>query len=288
MQLKEKKTSMERDKRKMESELEKQRLTIGKQVFLQVVQKKPQTESTNQTLPTTQTPPVQNLPVQSPRLTSPTVQNSSIHNQILPNTPLPTSPIPSQLKEKEIKEKEFKEKEPSRRQWDKSQSPLIDLEASQRKPSPEALLKPFSMPTSFNQNSSSTSTPSSLSSQSPPMAEVMRPKSSLEPARTTFTKPLGPVAPPSMVKDLDAELQKANSKLTELQNEISRLNLMQQKQQTIQTQKLVKNSNSIANGFSQNLVTVNTVEEKKVEVQAEPQTTEELLESNGKSEILIF
>ena len=41
MQLKEKKSSMERDKRKLESELEKQLQKIGKQVFLQVVQKKP-------------------------------------------------------------------------------------------------------------------------------------------------------------------------------------------------------------------------------------------------------
>jgi hypothetical protein len=40
MQLKEKKILMEKDKRKLESELERQRQTISKQVFLQVVQKK--------------------------------------------------------------------------------------------------------------------------------------------------------------------------------------------------------------------------------------------------------
>ena len=35
----------------------------------------------------------------------------------------------------------------------------------------------------------------------------------------------------SAVKDIDTELQKANSKLSELQNEIQRLSLMQQQQQ---------------------------------------------------------
>ena len=37
MQLKEKKNTMERDKRKLEAELDRQRQTIGKQVFMQVV-----------------------------------------------------------------------------------------------------------------------------------------------------------------------------------------------------------------------------------------------------------
>ena len=47
MQLKEKKSSMERDKRKLESELERQRQKIGKQVFLQVVQKKQQNDTSS-------------------------------------------------------------------------------------------------------------------------------------------------------------------------------------------------------------------------------------------------
>jgi hypothetical protein len=36
MQLEEKKRAMERDKRKLETQMEKQRQTIGKQAFLQV------------------------------------------------------------------------------------------------------------------------------------------------------------------------------------------------------------------------------------------------------------
>lgn len=48
MQLKEKKSMMERDKRKLEAELDRQRQTIGKQVFLQVVQQKTQLESSDQ------------------------------------------------------------------------------------------------------------------------------------------------------------------------------------------------------------------------------------------------
>ena len=51
MQLKEKKSLMERDKRKLESELDKQRQNIGKQVFLQVVQKKSQEQPSEPVTP---------------------------------------------------------------------------------------------------------------------------------------------------------------------------------------------------------------------------------------------
>ena len=218
MQLKEKKSSMERDKRKLESELEKQRQTIGKQVFLQVVQKK-------------------NLgDVEAP---SPQPAN--------PPAPAATATF------------DTGETAP-RRQWDKSQKGFIDLENDNSN-------KPLAEPVTNAKTASSVSslsTPSSSTSHSPPNQRVNSVAASNgneprsldlskayysrdEMMKTIETLKTSTIAlassqsqrpsSSSVVKDIDTELQKANSKLSELQNEITRLTVLQQQQQTIHTQK---------------------------------------------------
>ena len=217
MQLKEKKSSMERDKRKLESELEKQRQTIGKQVFLQVVQKKNMGETGSP----------------SPQTINPPIPAAIAHLDTGETAP--------------------------RRQWDKSQKGFIDLENanSNNKPLTEQITT-----AKVASSVSSLSTPSSSTSHSPPNQRVnIVPASNGDEPRSvdlskayysrdemmktietlkTSTIALASSQRPSsssVVKDIDTELQKANSKLSELQNEITRLTVLQQQQQTIHTHK---------------------------------------------------
>ena len=157
MQLKEKKSLMERDKRKLESELDKQRQNIGKQVFLQVVQKKSQ-EQPNEPL----------TPIADKQTNLNFAQNPSPVNninQIINNSPLNT-----------------KEKETPRRQWDKTKN-FIDIENENSanknlnlKPTLQTI-EPASNVIVGASSTSSLSTPSSSASQSPPLNTNIRAKS---------------------------------------------------------------------------------------------------------------
>jgi hypothetical protein len=147
MQLKEKKNTMERDKRKLEVEQEKQRQTIGKQVFLQVLQNKQQ----------------QQLPQNKTDLSLNKI-NTESSNDI-----------------------KSSQKESARRQWDKSQkATLIDMENGGNDPKFTITASTNSLLTTVTNNqindavsggsssssntSSSLSTPSSSASQSPPIS----------------------------------------------------------------------------------------------------------------------
>jgi hypothetical protein len=91
MQLKEKKNTMERDKRKLEAELDRQRQTIGKQVFMQVVHQR------------------NNSPHQQQQNTN-QAETDTLTAQQSPRTNLNLA------------------KETPRRQWDKTPKALMDLE----------------------------------------------------------------------------------------------------------------------------------------------------------------
>ncbi len=303
MQLKEKKSSMERDKRKLESELEKQRQKIGKQVFLQVVQKKTQNETINQQQP------------QSPQ-TNLTVMTATPQQLILSNLNNSSSSSSSPT----INNTLFKET--PRRQWDKTQG-FIDLENETSINKNGLDRKPLnSNGTGAGASStSSMSTPSSSASQSPPLSnvrnnnnnnnnnnidinmnenendssstssnsstsskmnneqksvdliskayysrdEMMKTIETLKSSANVFnnssSKMIQSPAPAPVssnsnsssnsAKDIESELQKANSKLSELQNEITRLNLLQQHQQNQQSQKY--SNKSLMNGANNNL-----------------------------------
>lgn len=121
MQLKEKKSTMERDKRKLETELERQRQTIGKQVFLQVVQKKQQNQSESPTSLTSSNQITTTTLINNNNNT--TTNNNSNNNtqtsnnqNLLPEIVNPKSP-----------------RETTRRQWDKTNknNSLIDLEQNE-------------------------------------------------------------------------------------------------------------------------------------------------------------
>jgi hypothetical protein len=265
MQLKEKKSNMERDKRKMECELEKQRQNIGKQVFLQVVQKSKPTKDESSSLLT----PAQNKPVEtelqgSRGLLSPlTLQTSNGYS----NQP-PTFST-------------------SRRQWDKSQMKNFDLE-QQNHVSNES--KKLLSTQNAKHNSSMSTTPNSSASQSPPSANTNKSASEQQPngdltkanySRDDMSKAIELLKEKfvqeslnvaqaaeqikksqsssqsqnsrlssnqpamsnntAMVKDIEV----LNSKLADLQNEINRLTLLQQKQysqQHINAQKLLSSA----------------------------------------------
>lgn len=267
MQLKEKKTSMERDKRKLESELEKQRQTIGKQVFLQVVgqknkQSQPQIQIDHQQQQVLQqqSTPKEITPVSTP----------VISNQV--STPSPSSVLNNSLKDCG-----------PRRQWDKTQKGFIDLENEQSNPTKslvdiindskqdaqQAVSNTLNTTMILNQSSSlpqaptsvsSLSTPSSSASQSPPlknsspvndgeldlskayysrdeMSKALKTlkdkyiKESTEAdnmaiqASNLLNSSNNASTSSTMVKDIEV----LNGKLSELQNEILRLTLLQQK-----------------------------------------------------------
>lgn len=118
MQLKEKKSTIEKDKRKLESELERQRQTIGKQVFLQVVQKKQQQQ--NEIV----TSPMMNVPTTTSTNTTTTTQiinNGNNQNAIIANNT--TNLLPDILNPKSPRET-------TRRQWDKTNknNSLIEID----------------------------------------------------------------------------------------------------------------------------------------------------------------
>lgn len=234
MQLKEKKSTIEKDKRKLESELERQRQTIGKQVFLQVVQKKHQQSANTE-------PPI-----------------SPVNNALNPNT----HPITSNNNLFAADPKS--PREPGRRQWDKTNknNSLIEIDQNTE----GSNIQPVQT-TTTNSTSSMSSTPTSSASQSPPSSsktapptteltqmavdlskayysrdEVMRAieslkdrylkesaspsVSALEAAMASKTTPNSSrLASSAIVRDIEC----LNNKLAELQAEISRLTLLQQK-----------------------------------------------------------
>ena len=117
MQLKEKKSTIEKDKRKLESELERQRQTIGKQVFLQVVQKKQQQQ--NEIV----TSPMMNVSTTTSTNTTTTqiINNGNNQNAIIANNT--TNLLPDILNPKSPRET-------TRRQWDKTNknNSLIEID----------------------------------------------------------------------------------------------------------------------------------------------------------------
>lgn len=301
MQLKEKKSLMERDKRKLESELDKQRQNIGKQVFLQVVQKKSQ-EQPNEPL----------TPIADKQTNLNFAQNPSPVNninQIINNSPLNT-----------------KEKETPRRQWDKTKN-FIDIENENSanknlnlKPTLQTI-EPASNVIVGASSTSSLSTPSSSASQSPPLNTNIRAKSNdnsltnklnnlINNQNTTNSNNVESMAVDlskayysrdEMLKAIDAlkekyvkesnaasdiaaqassklntsnssntgsamvkDIEVLNSKLSELQNEINRLTLLQQKQhqsQHLQAQKFLNRANLAEANSNHN--SFNLGEEKK-------------------------
>lgn len=232
MQLKEKKSSMERDKRKLETELEKQRQNIGKQVFLQVVQKKShnkdQVSQIGESQKTTHSP--NNSTCESP---TPSQLTSSPNSSTLSHTI----------------------REATRRQWDKTPKNFInDFEQNNKE---DYLSNNHNTGTS---SVSSLSTPNSSAAQSPPLNSAKKnssPKPNTESMAVDLTKayysrdevikaieslkdkyinsnnmnttsqsPSVNSTSNNMVKDIEV----LNNKLTELQSEINRLTLMQQPQ----------------------------------------------------------
>jgi len=325
MQLKEKKSSMERDKRKLESELERQRQKIGKQVFLQVVQKKQQNEISS---------PQQQQQQPHPLLTQNGLTVSTVMDQqILADR---SHLLLSNLNNSSPKSLNSLLKETPRRQWDKTQKGFIDLENDNN--STNINNNNHSNNNSNNNSNSnnrkslvlnntngigasstsSMSTPSSSASQSPPLSngrpnsnnnmnendssssssnsssssksannvndqktddlsqvyykrnEMIKTIEALKSSANAISnsKQLNSSSPNTMaalaaqlgsvpsssssVNDIEGELQKANMKLSQLQNEITRLNLMQQKQQTSH-----KYSNNVNNNNNNNIKSVN-------------------------------
>lgn len=253
MQLKEKKSSMERDKRKIESELERQRQTIGKQVFLQVVSKRQAGE--------------QSETLQQPNMTSSPTQPIKQIDQ-LPSSPnLVVSPL-SVDSSQNTSLQTNKEKESSRRQWDKSKKNFdLENETGSDQQKINEIPKVNSHTGGVASSSSSLSTPSSAASQSPsnkdnkissnnnlaldPMSvdlskayysrdemikaiEVLKDRYVRESSAVAELSTNNNISSPSnlnnnstsMVKDIET----LNSKLMSLQNEINRLTLLQQKQ----------------------------------------------------------
>lgn len=247
MQLKEKKSTIEKDKRKMESELERERQKIGKQVFLQVVQKKQQQQ---QQVDTT--------------TTSPVAQSSPINNTQTQPDMLLKSP-----------------REPTRRQWDKTNkiNSLIEIVDQQNEGQAQAVTTATTATTNSNSTSSMSSTPTSSASQSPPSSktantmanpelsqmavdlskayysrdEVMR---AIESLKDRYLKeshsPSGPALEAALANKTSPtwtgsggnnssrglpnvtivrEIESLSGKLRDLQNEISRLTLQQQQVQ---------------------------------------------------------
>ena len=261
---------MERDKRKLESELERQRQTIGKQVFLQVVQKK----ATNQA----------EMEAKFSDLSIPKFQPKST----------PKIQVDEQVQQLKTPTESFQKDNAPRRQWDKSKNNLIDLENDNKQLNLQIAPQQTAAPThQRNQKASSVSSSSARSSsasQSPPLNsrrnnpepqqvsgepektadiskayysrdEMMKTIEVLKSTTVALASKAATVvaagqntnsSSESAVKDIDSELLKANSKLAELQNEIARLSeLQQQQQQGLSTQKSVSDNNSTKGSFSE-------------------------------------
>lgn len=223
MQLKEKKSSMERDKRKLESELERQRATIGKQVFLQVVGNS-NNNTNNATVNTntiTKDPKMMDLKQKISAMTIP--KFSPKQPQEPPTVLQAESPKPA-LSEPTTTTADLKDSTPHRRQWDKSQKSFIDLENDNRQQTAQPAIADLSKACSSRDEMIRTI--EVLKSTTIALANK---------AATVATEQSRQSGSDSAVKDIDTELQKANSKLAELQNEIQRLSLLQQQQQQITT-----------------------------------------------------
>lgn len=270
MQLKEKKILMEKDKRKLESELERQRQTISKQVFLQVVQKKGSNEqptTTPETMPSMGTGNENMISVSSTAMVTTSDSNTHHNHQQIANNN-------NNNKHRQINSNTLRiDKETPRRQWDKTQN-FIDLENEKSQLPNGITTAPSDQINHVNNNArasstSSMSTPSSSASQSPPLSNLDRhhtqknangenfdlskayysrdemlktidtlkekyeKDSSVTAAIVTqagknlaSTSSANSGSSTTMVKDIDS----LNSKLSELQNEITRLTLLQQKQ----------------------------------------------------------
>ena len=312
MQLKEKKILMENDKRKLESELEKQRQTISKQVFLQVVQKKKPDQSSTPS-------EVSDIQIQSEQSKSASELNAQ-STKVVNSATLKI------------------DKDTPRRQWDKTQN-FIDLEndsslstttqnnQNSKSGTPLALANDQTSNTNARASStSSLSTPSSSASQSPPLANLDRGKNSGEAVDLTkayysrdemlktidtlkekYVKESNEAAAivtqagknlasnlstnagtsTSMVKDIDS----LNNKLSELQNEITRLTLLQQKQNHQQhAQKLGSNVAISNEASSANKPISFNLSEQRKNVAAQPkheinETSEEINNLNDDENI---
>jgi hypothetical protein len=290
MQLKEKKTTMERDKRKLESELDKKRQTVGKQAFLQIFQTKQQQklksdddnddekeyetsnkeENESAQMKTPQPPPSINL--HNEQKMTPEFVNNNNNKISSPTTPTTPTTIQKQVS-----------LETPRRQWDKSNlnHQFIDLESESKTTSitttqtnSKGLSKitgssGYALATALTTSSSASPISASSHSQSPPSQnknnnktiqngsetlnrvnlskayysrdEVLKTieqfTANVEVTTTTTTttpknendETKEEIESPS--KPINKEIEGLTNKLAELQNEINRLNLLQQKQQ---------------------------------------------------------
>lgn len=219
MQLKEKKSSMERDKRKLESELERQRQTISKQAFLQVLGQKKPTEAI------------------SPDM------RQKVSAMTIPKFQAPEVSLPEPIFNSEpTRDKE--RTEAPRRQWDKSQKSFMDLENDVPKTKqpvqgshPTAILTPHYSPTNEPEQKREQKSADTASSRDEMIKTIevlksttvaLASKAAATVAANSNNASTKVSGSDSAVKDIDTELSKANTKLVELQNEIARLNLLQQ------------------------------------------------------------
>ncbi len=225
MQLKEKKTLMERDKRKLESELEKQRQTISKQAFLQVVAKKSEVVS-----------PEMRQKISA--MTIPKFQGpeTTVNPEKIEKTPKSPQKVPDNSTTKNIESHSPRLSEAPRRQWDKSNKGFIDIENEPLKnrqqngdKSPLESTKPVDATTISKTNYSRDEMIKKI--------EVLKSTTMALASKAAATTTVGNSSTDSdsACRDIDTELSKANNKLLELQSEIARLNLLQQQQQVHQT-----------------------------------------------------
>ena len=304
---------MERDKKRLENELEKQRQTIGKQVFLQVVQKKNNADQLSSTssggsasltmmtngkqeaIAATSIVGIAPVEPTQPASPPPSINNFSNKSSVSNN-----SGGPGMLGSPASQYSSNLQKETPRRQWDKSKknfdienenevnaslTSLSNHRAQQQQHQQQnnnnsnslSIASPPSRNIGANHfgeggSTSSLSTPTSSASQSPPMAnntnenslsknlaspvaanDVTQGNSALDLTKAYYTrnevikalsrlneKHGGSESSTSSV--MEKEIDMLNKKLTELQNEITRLTLLQhnqEKQQHLNAQKFV-------------------------------------------------
>jgi len=214
MQLKEKKSSMERDKRKLESELERQRLTIGKQAFLKVVGKKSEAVSPEmrQKISAMTIPKFQALEAgaKPPKI------------DLTPQPEAPKATSTDSTPSRPFESSSPRLSDVPRRQWDKSNKGFIDLEN-----------EPHTRQKTVHESAKPLDT--SISKTNYSRDEMMKKIEVLKSTTIALASKAATTANRSTdsdtaCKDIDTELSKANNKLFELQNEIARLNLLQQQQ----------------------------------------------------------
>lgn len=202
MQLEEKKRALRRDESKKESEIEKNRLSIGKQAFLQIVSKKfdsSQQQLNNTTLNNSTTKSTQEMKV---------VEEISINSTHQLNETSALLLSPNNSKSTEII---FRDHSP-RKQWDKNPSTITETLI------PMASLE---LNKSIKSDHSSNSASQSLLDLTKPyysreeMLKALESKANESPIKKLDT--------PSLNSDIDG----LNSRINEIQKEISRLSFVQ-------------------------------------------------------------